>query len=133
MMGRAIWKGNIRFGGIDVPVKLHAAVKEERIQFHLLHRRDHVKLQQQMVCAHEKVPVPAEEQTRGFELTEGKYLLIDPDELELTEPEGSRAREGEGTGAGGGPRDRRGGGRGPRRPDRGPGIRTGNWSGVFRR
>ena len=91
MMGRVIWKGNIHFGGIDVPVKLHTAVKEERIQFHLLHRRDHVKLQQQMICAHEKVPVPAEEQTRGFELTEGKYLLIDPDELELTEPEGSRA------------------------------------------
>ena len=91
MMGRVIWKGNIHFGGIDVPVKLHTAVKEERIQFHLLHRRDHVKLQQQMICAHEKVPVPAEEQTRGFELTEGKYLLIDPDELELTEPERSRA------------------------------------------
>lgn len=93
MAGRAIWKGNIRFGGIDVPVKLHTAVKEERIQFHLLHRRDQVRLQQQMICAHEKVPVPAEEQTRGFELEEGKYLLIDPAELERIEPEGSRAIE----------------------------------------
>ena len=93
MAGRAIWKGNIRFGGIDVPVKLHTAVKEERIQFHLLHRRDHVKLQQQMICAHEKVPVPAEEQTRGYELEEGKYLLIDPAELEQTEPEESRSIE----------------------------------------
>lgn len=72
MAGRAIWKGNIRFKWIDVAVKLHTAVKEERIQFHLLHRRDHVKLQQQMICAHEKVPVPAEEQTRRFELEEGK-------------------------------------------------------------
>ena len=58
MAGRAIWKGYIHFGGVDVPVKLHTAVKEERIQFHLLHRRDHVKLKQQMVCAYEKVPVP---------------------------------------------------------------------------
>ena len=73
MAGRAIWKGNIHFGDVDVPVKLHTAVKEERIQFHLLHRRDHVKLQQQMICAYEKVPVPAEEQARGFELEEGKY------------------------------------------------------------
>jgi DNA end-binding protein Ku len=93
MAARAIWKGNIRFKGIDVPVKLHTAVKEERIQFHLLHRRDHVKLQQQMICAHEKVPVPAEEQTRGYELEEGRYLLIDPAELEETEPEESRAIE----------------------------------------
>ncbi|MCE5263350.1 MAG: Ku protein [Deltaproteobacteria bacterium] len=93
MAGRVIWKGNIRFGGIDVPVKLHTAVKEERIQFHLLHRRDHVKLQQQMICAHEKVPVPAEEQTRGFEIEAGRYLLVDPAELEETEPEESRSIE----------------------------------------
>ena len=93
MAGRAIWKGNIHFGGVDVPVKLHTAVKEERIQFHLLHRRDHVKLKQQMVCAYEKVPVPAEEQARGFELEEGKYLLVDPAELEQTEPEESRMIE----------------------------------------
>lgn len=88
-----IWKGYIHFGGVDVPVKLHTAVREERIQFHLLHRRDHVKLKQQMVCAHEKVPVPAEEQTRGFELEEGKYLIVDPEELERAEPEESRIIE----------------------------------------
>jgi DNA end-binding protein Ku len=90
MAGRAIWKGYIHFRSIDVPVKLHAAVKDERIQFHLLHSRDHVKLRQQMVCAYEKTPVPAEEQTRGFALEEGKYILVDPAELEQAEPEESR-------------------------------------------
>ncbi|MDP1991593.1 MAG: Ku protein [Syntrophales bacterium] len=93
MAGRVIWKGSIHFGGIDVPVKLHTAVKDERIQFHLLHRRDHVKLKQQMVCAYEKVPVPAEEQIRGLELEEGKYLLVDEAELEQAEPEESRMIE----------------------------------------
>ena len=93
MAGRAIWKGNIHFGAIDVPVKLHAAVKEERIQFHLLHRRDHAKLNQQMICAYEKVPVPAEEQARGFEVEEGQYLLVDPEELEQADPEASRMIE----------------------------------------
>ena len=93
MAGRAIWKGYIHFADVDVPVKLHTAVGEERIQFHLLHRRDHIKLKQQMVCAYEKVPVPAEEQTRGFELEDGKYILVDPAELEQTEPEDSRAIE----------------------------------------
>jgi len=93
MAGRAIWKGTIHFGGIDVQVKLHTAVREERIQFHLLHKRDHVKLKQQMVCAHEKVPVPVEEQTRGFELEEGRYILVDPEELEQAEPEESRVIE----------------------------------------
>ncbi len=93
MAGRALWKGYVHFGSVELPVKLHTAIKEERIQFHLLHRPDHVRLKQQMVCAHEQVPVPAEEQTRGFELEEGKYLLVDPAELELTEPEDSRMIE----------------------------------------
>jgi len=87
---RTIWKGHIHFGDTEVPVNLHTAVKENRIQFHLLHRRDRVRLQQQMICAYEKVPVPPAEQTKGFELEEGKYILLDPGELEETEPESSR-------------------------------------------
>lgn len=93
MTGRAIWKGNIHLGSFTVPVKLHAAVREERIQFHLLHRRDQVKLRQQMLCAYEKVPVPTEEQTKGFELEAGKYILVDPEELEEADPEDSRMIE----------------------------------------
>ncbi len=93
MAGKAIWKGNIHFGDTDVPVKLHTAIREERIQFHLLHRRDHAKLRQQMICAYEKVPVPMEAQSRGFEVEEGKYIIVDPAELEQTAPGSSRAIE----------------------------------------
>ena len=93
MAGGTIWKGYIHFGDTDVPVKLHTAVKENRIQFHLLHQRDRVKLQQQMICAYEKVPVPPEEQAKGFEVEERKYILVDPLELEQTEPESSRMIE----------------------------------------
>ena len=93
MAGSTIWKGYIHFGDTDVAVKLHSAVREERIQFHLLHARDQVKLRQQMICAYEKQPVPAEEQTKGFEVEEGKYLIVDPEELEQTVPEGNRMIE----------------------------------------
>jgi DNA end-binding protein Ku len=93
MAGRAIWKGYIHLGAVDVPVQLHTAVKDERIQFHLLHRRDRVRLKQQMICAYEKTPVPPEEQTRGFPWEEGKYILVDPAELEEIAPEESRAIE----------------------------------------
>ena len=93
MAGGTIWKGYIHFGDTDVPVKLHAAIKEERIQFHLLHRRDRVKLHQQMICAYEKIPVPTEAQTRGFEIEDGKYIIVDPAELDQTTPESSRMIE----------------------------------------
>ncbi len=93
MAGATIWKGYIHFGDTNVPVKLHTAVKEERIQFHLLHRRDRVRLRQQMVCAYEKKPVPSEEQCKGFEVEDGKYVIVDPAELERTAPESSRMIE----------------------------------------
>jgi DNA end-binding protein Ku len=93
MAGTTIWKGYIHFGHTDVPVKLHTAVKEERIQFHLLHRRDQTRLHQQMVCAYEKQLVPAEEQSKGFEVEDGKYVIVDPAEIDQTVPESSRMIE----------------------------------------
>ncbi|MEW5757344.1 MAG: Ku protein [Pseudomonadota bacterium] len=83
------WKGRLHFSDITQPVKLHTAVKEERVQFHLLYRRDHVRLRQQMICAYEKLPVPPEAQVKGCEAEEGKYLRVDPGELEQTAPESS--------------------------------------------
>src|ERR1700690_2870662 len=90
MAGGTIWKGDINFEDVKLPVKLHAAIREERIQFHLLHKRDHAKLRQQMICAYEKIPVPAEAQAKGFEVEVGKYIIVDPAELEQTSPESSR-------------------------------------------
>ncbi len=90
MAAGAIWRGEIRFGNVVVPVKLHPAVREERVEFHLLHKRDRVRLRQQMICAAEEKPVPAGEQVKGFEVEENRYLIVDPEELEQTAPESSR-------------------------------------------
>jgi DNA end-binding protein Ku len=92
-MPATIWIGNIHFGDISVPVKLHTAVSQDRVEFHLLHKPDRLRLRQQMVCALEKTPIPAEEQVKGFQLEERKYVLIDPADLEQAEPESSREIE----------------------------------------
>jgi DNA end-binding protein Ku len=93
MAGRAIWKGIIHFGDRSVPVKLHTAVSDERVQFHLLHRHDRVRLRQQMICAYEKVPVSGEEQAKGFQLEDGRYLVVDTEELGQAAAESSRSIE----------------------------------------
>jgi DNA end-binding protein Ku len=46
-----------------------------------------------MVCAYEKQPVPAEEQSKGFEVEEAKYVIVDPAEIDQTAPESSRLIE----------------------------------------
>ncbi|HVN25906.1 MAG TPA: Ku protein [Syntrophorhabdales bacterium] len=93
MAGKTLWKGFIHFKGIDVSVSLHTAVKEDRIQFQLLHKRDLIKLKEQMICTYERTLVPPEDQTRGFQLETGKYILVDPEELEQFAPEQSRMIE----------------------------------------
>ncbi len=93
MAGATIWKGYIHFGKTSVSVKLHTAVREERIQFHLLHKRDRARLRQQMVCAYENEPVPSEEQCKGFEVEEGRYVIVDQEELEQIVPESNRMIE----------------------------------------
>ena len=93
MAGGTIWKGIIHFGETDIPVKLHTAVREERIQFHLLHEPDQARVRQQLICTLEKRPVAAEEQSKGFEVGEGKYILLDPEELEQAVPESDRKIE----------------------------------------
>jgi DNA end-binding protein Ku len=93
MTGGTVWKGSISFGDASVPVKLQSAVRSERIQFHLLHGSDGIRLHQQMVCAFEETEVPAGEQVRGFEVEEGKYIIVDQAELEQIVPENSRIIE----------------------------------------
>jgi len=90
MPGGTIWKGNIHFGDVDVPVKLHSSVREERVRFHLLHEGCHTRLHQQMICAYDRKAVPTEEQARGFELEDGKFIIVGPDELEQAASENSR-------------------------------------------
>jgi DNA end-binding protein Ku len=78
---------------VNIPVKLHTGVKEERIQFHLLHARDKNRVAQQMVCARENIPVPGEEQTKGYEVEKGTFVVVDPEELKAADPEGTRMIE----------------------------------------
>src|SRR5512135_3132112 len=93
MAAATIWKGHIHFGAIDVPVKLHAAVRDERVRFHLLHERDQARLQQQMFCTHENRAVASDEQSRGYELEKGKYVILDPQDLDQIVPEAGRRIE----------------------------------------
>jgi DNA end-binding protein Ku len=91
MAGRAMWRAAVEFGKVRVPVKMYAAVRPERVQFHLLHDKDKTRLQQQWVCELEEKPVDREEVVRGAQVDEDKYVVLEPDELEALEPETSRS------------------------------------------
>ncbi len=90
MPGRAIFKGIIRMGGRDVPVKLFTAIREERVRFHLLDEEDEQPLVQRMYCSKEDEPVDPEERVRGYEISRGQYVILEPEELKEAKPDTDR-------------------------------------------
>jgi DNA end-binding protein Ku len=89
-MPRALWTGWIRFGLVNVPVKLYPAVKNNDIHFHLLHDQDSSRIRNQVVDSRTGKPVDREDIVKGYELHKGKYLIVDQKDLEKLEPESSR-------------------------------------------
>jgi DNA end-binding protein Ku len=89
-MARAIWKGRIQFGPVDIPVKLYSAVQDIDVHSHLLHDQDNFRLEQRMVCSQEDKLVPDDQIVKGYEVTENEYVLVEPDELNFLQPAESR-------------------------------------------
>ena len=79
---RAIWRGTISFGLVSIPVNLYTATESHDVRFHLLHKRDGVRLKNVRWCPKDEKAVPWEEVVRGFEYTKGRYLPITDDDLE---------------------------------------------------
>ena len=89
-MARPIWKGVIRFGGVRVPVGLYSAAVDRSVSFRLLHATDLVPVKQHMVHPITGKIVPPDEIRRGYDLGDGRFVLLDDAELSSLEPPASR-------------------------------------------
>ncbi len=90
MAARAIWKGVIRFGDVELPVKLYSAVEDQKVHFRLLDGEASGRVQQKMVASASGEEVPREEIRRGFEADPGVFVVLDDEEVEALRPEPSR-------------------------------------------
>src|SRR5439155_3186975 len=92
-MPRAIWKGAISFGLVNVPVKLYSPVQKKTVRFHQLHDEDGVRIQQRRVCPKDGEEVPYDRVVKGFEVSPDRYVVVKPEELEALDPEKTRTIE----------------------------------------
>lgn len=90
MAARAMWKGRIRFAGVEVPVKLYSAVQDRSVHFRLLHEKDLQPVTQQMVDPETGEVVAYDEVRRAFQTEDGDLVILDDEELAELEPEPSR-------------------------------------------
>src|SRR5918993_361220 len=78
---RSLWSGSISFGLVNIPVRLHTAVREQRVAFHLLHDQDKARLRRKMVCPADGKEVHPEHIVRGYEVGPGRYVTVSAEEL----------------------------------------------------
>jgi DNA end-binding protein Ku len=90
MGARAMWKAALDLGSIRVPVKLYAAAEDRGIHFRLLHARDRVPVRQQMVDPESEREIPNDQIRWGFEIEEGRIVLLTAEELDAANPKPSR-------------------------------------------
>src|SRR2546428_11955226 len=79
---RAIWRGTISFGMVSIPVNLYTATESHDVRFHLLHKRDGVRLKNVRWGPKDEKAVPWDEVVRGFEYAKGKYVPISEEDLD---------------------------------------------------
>lgn len=88
---RAQWKGFIKFGQVSCGVGLYtAASTSDRIAFHTLNKATGNRVNRIFVDSETGKPVDREDQTKGFEIENGEYVMIDPEEVAATVPESDK-------------------------------------------
>ena len=80
-MARAMWKGSIAFGLVNIPIELYSAVRDHRPRFRLLHARDESPVSYERVCQREGKPVAWEDLVKGYEYEKGQFVVLSKEDF----------------------------------------------------
>ena len=81
MAARSIWKGNISFGLVNIPIQVYSAVqREEYTSFDQLCKKGH-KIKYKKWCPVEEREVPWSEIKKGYEVTKNNYVVLEKEEI----------------------------------------------------
>jgi DNA end-binding protein Ku len=91
---RAQWKGFIKFGEVAAGVALYtAASTSDRITFNTINKATGNRVNRVFIDSETEELVEKEHQTKGFEIDNGHYIIIDPDEVAAAIPESNKTLE----------------------------------------
>ncbi|WP_017936045.1 non-homologous end joining protein Ku [Nocardioides sp. Iso805N] len=78
---RAIWKGAVSFGLVNVPVKLYAATESHDVSFRQVHVKDGGRIRYQRICSVDGEEVPYSEIAKGYETEDGEMVVLTDDDM----------------------------------------------------
>ncbi|MFB9904189.1 non-homologous end joining protein Ku [Allokutzneria oryzae] len=92
-MPRAIWSGTVTFGLVSIPVGLYSATIDHTVHFHQLQRGTADRIRNRQVNERTGEEVERADIVKGYELDDGQYVVVEPEELAQIAPGRSRTLE----------------------------------------
>ena len=89
-MGRAIWKGEISFGLLNIQVELHSAIRSNKVSFKLVDERDGARVRYQRINEETGEEVSWDQIAKAYEFDDGEMLQISDEDLDEFKPELSK-------------------------------------------
>jgi DNA end-binding protein Ku len=94
MAPRAYWKGYLKLSLVSCPIAIFPATSErEKISFHQLNKKTGHRIRYQKVDADTGAEVPADQIVKGYEVSKGEYIEVEPEELEAVAIDSKRMIE----------------------------------------
>ena len=87
---RAIWKGSISFGLVNIPIALYPATRREEFKFRLLRKSDLSPVNYKRVAEKDGKEVPWDQIVKGYEYEKGKYVVLKDEDFERVDLEATQ-------------------------------------------
>jgi DNA end-binding protein Ku len=89
-MARAIWKGSISFGLVNIPIALYPATRRKELKFRLLRESDLSPVNYKRVAEKDGKEVPWDQIVKGYEYEKGKYVVLKEEDFERVDLEATQ-------------------------------------------
>jgi DNA end-binding protein Ku len=88
---RAIWKGSISFGLVNIPIALYPATRREELSFRLLRKSDLSPINYKRVAEADGKEVPWDEIVKGYEYEKGKFVVLKDEDFRRADIEATQS------------------------------------------
>src|SRR3569832_1043296 len=83
MAPRPAWKGYLKLSLVSCPVALYTATStSQRVRFNIINRKTGNRVHNQVVDAETAKPVDQDDRVKGYQISKGKYVLGEDEELD---------------------------------------------------
>ena len=89
-MARAIWKGSISFGLVNIPIALYPATRREEFKFRLLRKSDLSPVNYKRVAEKDGKEVSWDQIVKGYEYEKGKYVILKDEDFQRVDLEATQ-------------------------------------------